>query len=155
MSTSYVIVDNLPAQTGDIKAAERMVGEVIPDNLQKFLMSASGGYLVPGDFVYLEPDGAQGASTVQMIATVSGGRKNLSSLANLLSVYQGRIPRGTIPFAEDCGGNQILMYLSGERQGQVWYWDHEQEDGTGSEVNVYWIADSLEDFLNGLDEINE
>lgn len=155
MNKSYEIVDNVLADIAGIKEAERIVGVKIPGNLEKFLMAASGGHLVPGDFRYSEPNGTQGASTIQMVAMVSGGSKNLSLLSNLLSVYRGRIPPSTIPFAEDCGGNQILMYLSGEREGQVWYWDHEQEDGTGSEDNVYWIANSLEDFLSSLSEINE
>jgi hypothetical protein len=42
------------------------------------------------------------------------------------------MPAGTLPFAEDWGGNLYCLLLSGSRAGQVVWWGHERDDGDDS-----------------------
>ena len=65
--------------------------------------------------------------------------------------FSGRIPKGTIAIAHDCGGNLILLGVAGEYVGKVLFWvkDYEVEQGEvpGFE-NVGFLANSFDEFIN-------
>jgi hypothetical protein len=77
------------------------------------------------------------------------------NLALYLEISQGRIPPDLFPIAIDVCGNLVLMGSDGPRAGKIYFWDHELEGPDGeppTEENVYFIANSLDDFLSGLTE---
>jgi hypothetical protein len=65
---------------------------------------------------------------------------------------QGRIPKKLFPIANDPFGNLICVSLTGEDCGAVYFWDHENEpDDEDTEFrNIHLIADSWEEFIDGL-----
>jgi len=63
------------------------------------------------------------------------------SLEDQLLTYNGRIPEGVLPIADDAGGNQVCLDVAGEFPGSVWFWDHEQRWFTS---NLQDAADELE-----------
>ncbi len=70
-------------------------------------------------------------------------------------IAKRRIPSNTFAIADDQGGNLILLSIKGSDYGKVYFWDHESEADTDQgEVanysNLTLIADSFEEFINGL-----
>ena len=60
---------------------------------------------------------------------------------------------GLIPVAFDPGGNLICLSILGEKQGGVFFWDHETEtSGRGERgENLRVITDSFREFIDGLE----
>ena len=83
------------------------------------------------------------------------------------NAYQSRIPSELLPIADDGQGNQICIACVGEMTGAIYFWDHDNEwdaedyeDDTGEEMpqeakfqNVYLAAESLGEFLKGLEVV--
>jgi len=58
---------------------------------------------------------------------------------------------GFIPIASDSGGNQICLGINESFYEKIYFWDHEQETDESME-NMYFLADNINDFLDGLYE---
>jgi hypothetical protein len=72
-----------------------------------------------------------------------------------LEVYDERVPADLIPIADDAFGNNICIGWKGEREGKIYFWDHEDElDENGDFVqdyrNVFLVANNLQEFLDNL-----
>jgi SMI1-KNR4 cell-wall len=83
----------------------------------------------------------------------AGNQQVYDSIENYLKVYASRIPEQMLPIACSPGGDLVLLSLSGESPGRIFYWFHEKEsdgDGTNYYDNVLLIADSFDDLLNRL-----
>ena len=68
--------------------------------------------------------------------------------------YRKRIPVEMIPVATDPGGNIITLGITSNLRGKVYLWDHEEEVDEGEVPdyrNIYFVADSFQEFLNSLD----
>ncbi|MGG1646831.1 SMI1/KNR4 family protein [Peribacillus simplex] len=59
------------------------------------------------------------------------------------------MPEDFISIANDPGGNEILIGVSGEYQGKIYFWIHdiEPEEEMG---NMFILADSFAEFFNNL-----
>ena len=140
-----------PVDQKDFTAIERLVGCPLPANIRSFLEHASGGTPAKAEFRYGKT--GDGASLVQYFYAVTGKARDADLLVNVLSVLKDRIPQTTLPLAEDPGGNVVLIYLEGNRQGEVWYWDHDQEGQQSDlDANLHFISKSLQAFLASLSE---
>ena len=66
-------------------------------------------------------------------------------------MYDGRIPPGALPIAEDPGGNLFLLSLAGDSRGAVFFWDHEEEPVDAVDWsdfdNVHQVAGTFAEFL--------
>lgn len=87
------------------------------------------------------------------------GTGDVVDLAKEYETFRDRMPPGLLPIASDPGGNLICVACTGERGGQVFYWEQEFEanEDEGEKVgwdNVYFIAESLEEFFRRL-EVDE
>ena len=76
--------------------------------------------------------------------------KTYTDVEAALKTYRGRIPSRLFPIGDDPGGNLICLSTAGSDAGAVFFWDHEFEREEPTEDNVYFIAGSFEEFLNGL-----
>ena len=142
---------SLPA----IQAAENSLGVKFPDDYVQFLLQYNGGRPEPAGF------------NIQWRANQRSGQYwGTSLLSWFLSIYDGeatnlleynkesfsgRIPKETIAIAQDCGGNLILLGISGEYKDKVLFWvkDDEVEEGeTPGYDNVGFLADSFNEFIN-------
>ena len=61
--------------------------------------------------------------------------------------YKGIVPEGMLPIGNDQGGNIILLRTDGNKRGSIYFLDHEKP--------VFLIADSFEEFINGLKSEDE
>ncbi len=69
--------------------------------------------------------------------------------------YKDRMPKNFIPIAYDPGGNRIVIGVSGQDTGKIYFWDHEMEandDEQPDMSNMHLVADSFEEFLAELFE---
>ncbi|EEE35323.1 conserved hypothetical protein [Rhodobacteraceae bacterium KLH11] len=65
------------------------------------------------------------------------------------------MPSDFLPIASDFGGNKIVIAVSGQYYGRLFFWDHENEVDEGfiaGVENMSLIADSFSVFLSGLHE---
>ena len=76
-----------------------------------------------------------------------------AGLLRAQETYRNRVPAWLLPVAKAEGGNLILIALSGDDAGAVYFWDHEQEADEGeppTTENLYRLADSFEDYVHQL-----
>lgn len=130
---------------------QRFIGKRLPKDYVKFLLDYNGGSPVPDAFDF--KDGTGGSS----VRYFHGLRKNADDddLLRNIDVYKDRMPSDFLPIASDFGGNKIVIAVSGQYYGRLFFWDHENEVDEGfiaGVENMSLIADSFSVFLSGLHE---
>lgn len=72
----------------------------------------------------------------------------------LFEQVRSLVPKETIPVGGDLGSNSILLGVSGDKRGKVFYWVHDyaptNDDAEPTYDNVGFIANSFTEFLEGL-----
>lgn len=136
--------------TSTIDKLEKKLAITLPSQYRAFLKRYNGGYPVPDGF--LLDDKSDGSCVDRFLGIDVGEHSNLEKY---LITYKDRVPKKLFPIAHDPGGNLILIGVSGDTLGKIYFWDHEREsDNYESEMsNVHLIARSFEKFLEGLYEI--
>jgi hypothetical protein len=127
-------------------------GVLLPPDYKQFLLNSNGGIPTPNVF---EVPGWHGhASGLNFFYGIHEGEK-VVRLDWACEVYDERIPADLIPIAYDAYDNNICIGWKGEREGKIYFWDHEDElDENGLFVqdyrNVFLVASSLQEFLDSL-----
>jgi hypothetical protein len=138
-----------PTNQHAIELFQRFIGKKLPKDYVKFLVDYNGGSPVPDAFDF--EDGSGGSS----VRYFHGLRKNADDddLLRNMDVYKDRMPTDFLPIASDFGGNKIVMAISGQYYGRVFFWDHENEVDEGSVAgmqNMSLVAKNFSAFLSGL-----
>ncbi len=136
--------------TARINIVEKSFEVKLPLQYREFLQKHNGGYPEPDGFLF--KDESDGSSVDRFLGIDVGDHSNLEKY---LVTYKNRIPKNLFPIAHDPGGNLVLIGLSGDELGKIYYWDHEREaDGWEPDMsNVHLIANDLDEFLRKLYEI--
>jgi hypothetical protein len=156
-----VIKDKAPPCPQDRLAAfERAIGQKLPDDYRRFLVTCNGGY-VGGRFWFRgpTPEGKPADVGVHHIGGFQGDW--CVSLESHRECYQRgdppRIPRALVWIMDDPFGNAICLGLKGEHRGRVFFWDHEREPdeeswdgGVETAGNIRLLANSFTEFVAGL-----
>ena len=138
-----------PASEANIVAFESEIGHQLPEDYRQFLAASNGGY-IGGRFWF--NDGKTGIDHI-------GGFRSEShfSLLSTREIYADRIPNELIWIMDDPFGNAICIGITGETEGKIYLWDHEDEadpaewDGSvANSDNVSVLASSFTDFVAGL-----
>jgi hypothetical protein len=121
----------------------------LPESYRKFLMEFNGGRPTARRFKF---KGRTRGSSVDRFLGVHNREHN--NLLEYIETYRGRIPPNLLPIAHDPGDNLIAISIDGPDKGRVYFWDHDREvdDGPPDYSNVILIADSFDEFLEGLHE---
>lgn len=123
-------------------------------------MKINGGRCEPSDFSFVE-DGRTTSSVVDWFLAIYDGKShNLYRHLLLFKIEEKRMPRHVIPIAHDPGGNLICISCAGHDGGSVYFWDHEREvdysiADDSDYSNLYFIADSFDAFINGLQKLED
>ncbi|CAG0934633.1 hypothetical protein TFLX_03603 [Thermoflexales bacterium] len=140
-----------PLSEADIAAAEQRIGRPIPSSYRSFLLLYNGGspqQPVSYRIKSLTTNSVQEATVDRFLGI---NAQDFSDIEVFWKIYHDRIPPNFFPIARDPGGNLVCIASSGEDQGKIYFWDHEEETEEGETPNyknVYLIADSFNDFLN-------
>jgi hypothetical protein len=147
---------NGPITLAQINALEARFSFSLPTAYREFLLTYNGGSPEPCGFLYQN----QGKSYRAIANRFLGIQDGSYSLYEDLLTYkerEKRVPDNLIPIADDPGGNLICLSVSGSDCGKVYFWDHDLESDYGEEPdysNVYFIANSFEEFFQNLTEFD-
>lgn len=127
---------------------EKCTGRSIPFEYKEMLLLSNGGQPSPGDFY--DPY----TNTMACLETFFGIGNETYDLKWICEEYRSRIPNNLFPIARS-GGRIICLGMSDEYDRKIYLWNSEEEEEAITEEqtnysNVYWLADSLEDFTQKL-----
>lgn len=129
----------------DIQQFELEYDVRLPKQYVEFLLEYNGG--LPQESGFRISDGG-GESLVNKFYGIGDMKSNLGKV---FEVLEGEISEGFISFANDPAGNEILLGVSGEFQGKVYYWIHDIEPKEEMD-NMFILADSFAKFFDNLYE---
>ena len=139
-----------PINEQDIVQLESMLGVSLPIPYRNFLLSHNGGRPKPAGFP-IQNNPSDDHGLVDFFLCIKD--KDIYNLPTWVKRYKNRIPSELIPIAVDPGGNLVCLAVAGNNIGKVHFWDHEEEADEGEIPdygNVYLVADSFDEFLDGL-----
>lgn len=137
-----------------LEEVERRLAIQLPAQYRHFLLAHNGGRPTPNVFHFKNQRGTDAVSCIDwFLAIYDGEHDNFETYFSWCKTDDVRMPLELVPIAHDPGGNLVCIAIAGAQCGAVYFWDHEQEsdDPEGpSYLNVHLIADSFDEFLNGL-----
>lgn len=134
-----------------LDAVEQRIGRPIPTEYRAFLLEHNGGYPEPTDFEITHRNGRVERISMGWFFPVE--IEGSLDLEKQLHTYRDRLPDEVFPFGCDPGGDLLGIVTHGERAGQIWFWDHEEEaeeDEAPGWDNLYYVAPDFAAFLAGL-----
>ena len=135
----------------DIRRVELRMGIQLPGEYTAFLLKYNGGRPTPNAYP-IEGLRNNPFGVIQVFFGIDDPLES-SNLDWTYDVISGRVPPNLLPIACDDCGDLICLSLFGEDAGSVLFWDQHTEPSTPSYANVYKIADSFAEFLNGIREL--
>jgi hypothetical protein len=145
--------NNSPLEEEFLQALEQYWGFGLPKDYKNFLLKFNGG--VPNKNYFYFKDSDFGSQVDYFFGVKKD--ENFNLLMNI-KMYEERIPQNFIPIADDPGGNLVLISVKGPDRGKVYFWDHEMEADEGEKPdysNLTLIADSFDEFINSLHELED
>jgi hypothetical protein len=141
----------------EIRRVEAKLDIKLPIQYISFLLSHNGGRPANPKFKFRLPSGGLGESVVNWFLSIYDGE--YSNFETFFSMYKedaNRLPVELVPIASDPFGNLVCIGIAGEKEGVVYFWDHENEYDIGQKPgyrNVHFIANTFPEFLNGLESL--
>jgi hypothetical protein len=140
-----------PIEDDDVRAIEQTIGFVLPGGYREFLLAQNGGRPEPEGFP-IEDLANNPYGMIQVFYRIDGEIES-SNIDWNYHLTRGRLPDNLLPIASDGGGDHICLSLYGDDAGSVVFWDCHQETQEPSYDNVYFIAKSFEEFLEGIQDL--
>ncbi|MCL6511720.1 MAG: SMI1/KNR4 family protein [Anaerolineae bacterium] len=137
-----------PITYNDVARLEERLGFRLPEDYRAFLLQHNGGRPKPNVFSLTDTDLATTEDTIAWFMCIKPG--DVNDLLETASALQGRIPNNLLPIAVDPFGNYICIAVLGPDKGRIYFWDHELESTVS---NVYFLADSFDNLLHSLREL--
>ena len=147
-----------PAPEDEVDKLEQRIGHPLPDDYRKFLIACNGGF-VGGSLWYkgVDPEGDEIEAGLHHIA---GFREEpYLSINGAIDNLGGRIPSDLLYIHDDPFGNAILIGLTGDQKGRIYFWDHEEEAwdddldfGDDDSDGLLLLANSFTEYVAGLTE---
>jgi cell wall assembly regulator SMI1 len=127
----------------------------LPQDFRAFLLESNGGYLEEGLTVDFVETGYETVTSTLINEFYYLGSSTDRSFSNIASehvrlIENDLIPPSLIPVATDAGGNYILLCVSGDDYGHVYFANHELEDPETGYLVMSSIADSFTEFIDML-----
>lgn len=129
----------------DIKQFEQEYEITLPKQYVEFLLEYNGGFSKESGFKISDDEGESLVNKFYGIGDMK------SNLGKVFEVLEGEIPEDFISIANDPAGNEILLGVSGEYQGKIYFWIHDIEPEEEMD-NMFILADSFAEFFDNLYE---
>jgi hypothetical protein len=114
----------------------------LPNDYKEFMLCQNGG--VPKICDFDLPSGLD-SSVVNYFYPFGDMRGNIRKKNY---IFDGELPSGFITIGCDSGGNQILIGVTGQKKGRVYFWYH---DVNPEEENpMHFLANTFTEFLEML-----
>jgi hypothetical protein len=128
-----------------LESLENILGQAIPSDYRRFLHQFNGGVPSPS-FFWIE-EGIEGTGVHQFYGLHDGPRH--LSIDTYCGDQRYGIPQGFLAIADDGVGNTILLAITGEDRGSIFFLDHETHpyDMPDSMEGVTKIANSFLAFM--------
>lgn len=149
-----------PISSKEIEMIEKYVGLNFPDEYKEHLLKFNGGRCTPNIFRFIE-NGKESCSRIScFMAIYEGTYDSLKWCIDIFKISAKRMPEHILPIADDPFGNQICISCGRLDYGYIYFWDHENEvdyseSGDDDYFNLYLIAQSFSEFLNGLTTLED
>lgn len=131
----------------DLHALEARLRICLPDDYSKFLLAYNGGKPEPAT-VNIQGWEKNPSHRIQVFFRI-GGRTMSSELVWNYEVTRGRIPKELLPIASTGTGDLFCISLSGSNKNYVYIWDSQDERTEPTYENIYTVARSFKEFLDG------
>ena len=138
-----------------IEDIEKFIGLNFPKEYKSHLLQNNGGQCSPNTFMFNESGSWTESCVDWFLAICDGEYDNLKEYIKTYKVDAKRLPIHILPIAHDPGGNLICISCGKQDEGQIYFWNHEQEvdynlsDDTDY-TNLYFVANSFNEFIVGL-----
>lgn len=132
----------------NISELEKRLGVNLLSEYKSFLLKYNGGIPIPRAFP-IEGLKNNPHGVVQEFLGIDCELES-SNLDWNHEVMRGRLPSNLFAIACDDGGDLICISLYGNDAGSVVFWDRHQETNKPTYLNVYPIAKSFTEFIEGL-----
>jgi hypothetical protein len=153
-----------PATEAQVVTLEKLMKVELPPDYRAFLVKEGGGARVQigaeEDIVFpLKWNGQEWAKRLDVALfrnfySLDEKSKLAWKAAYQIFIQDRRVPADLLPIAYDAGSNQVLLGISGQRRGKVYYWakDFEPVDDPPEPGydNIAFVADSFTDFLKSM-----
>jgi hypothetical protein len=134
-------------EEADIREFEARNEIVLPQNYVVFLLYSNGGR--PDAGLLHVPGWKYKNTSVSFFFGIKTG--DTYDLEENIKGYSDRIPKGCLAIGDDSAGNLLLLELGGEREGNILFWDHENEpEHPDTRANVLFLADDINELLKSL-----
>lgn len=136
-----------------IATFEKAVEGVFLEDYKTFLKQENGGRPEPDCILFKTRSGREEDTVVQYFYALHDER--LGSIEKNFGMMKNRIPAGFLPIATDSFGNEILLRVTPQGTGKIYFWDHEEEDDDAefpTMKNISQIAGSFSELLELLQE---
>ena len=140
-----MLTENPKISLQDIKQFEQEYDIALPKQYVEFLIEYNGGFPQESGFKISDDEGE---SLVNKFYGIGDMKSNLGKVFEIL---EGEIPEDFISIANDPAGNEILLGVSGEYQGKVYFWIHDRVPEEEMD-NMFILADSFSEFFDNLYE---
>lgn len=135
----------------DITNLENVIGIALPRAYRDFLLNHNGGRPTPK--IFRIPQTKSFGQVLDFFA-IDDPVESCCIDWNV-GVFSARMPSGLIPIACEDGGNIICIGVDTQKIGRIYYWDHDNETSAAGYQNVFKIAESLDEFLENLLDLDE
>ena len=142
-----------PTSAAEGARFEAELGAALPDEYRAFPLANNGGRSELEEFtVRWAGPAAPRPETNEVLDYFRSLGEGTVELRDGVRTLGGRLPAGMLSVAEDPFGNQLLVGLTGERRGRVYFWVHDlppDVDETDP-ANLGAVADDFGSFLDRL-----
>jgi hypothetical protein len=143
------ITDERPTDA-DIVAFEKLIRGSLPNDYKAFLKAENGGEPEPQLFRSISANQEITESALRYLSALCKGLGGEANLKSDLECYEDRILPGFVSIGCDDFGNQIVLGVSDDNRGKVYFWDHEEEGDEPTFANMSFVANSFSEFIKSL-----
>ncbi|HLP84541.1 MAG TPA: SMI1/KNR4 family protein [Phycisphaerales bacterium] len=140
-----------PTSEAEVIAFEQRIGATLPADYRAFLVTHNGGKPTTPYFSYPGADGKPDPTWVTRFGELGLSASDLNSIEYRPDYYDDDLPKDTVVIAHAASNDVVLLYVRGERAGQVWYkcFGMCAEEGVPEE-QLYFVANSFDAFISML-----
>lgn len=142
-----------PTSEDEVARFEAALGAPLPASYRAFLLVNNGGRSDLEQFaVRWRVPPHRRPETTEVLENFLSLGVGVLELRDTRRALSDRFPPGMLSIAEDPFGNQILLGLTGEHRGRVYFWIHDlrPEIDEADPATLGEVADSFDAFLAGL-----